>query len=103
MVALQLQVHRIGAQPPARFGGETVDGGGQRRHRPVLALLDFEGLAQPDLGIDGRKTQQLSAAENPAQYGRVVGHGILAGHQRFGAGRRQQVGNEQGQVHGLLC
>ena len=93
--ALQLQMYRVGAHPEAGCCRLAVDQRGECRHRPVELFLDFEGLAQPGFNINGGKMLYGAAAAHAAQIR------CSAGGQALGAGGRQQVGDEQGELHVL--
>ena len=91
--ALQLQVYRVGAYPETGFCGLSVKQCGERGDRPVDLFFDFEGLTQPGFSINRRILLQDAAAAHAAQDRRG------ACGDAFGAGRRQQVGDEQCELH----
>ena len=85
-------MNRIGADPETGFRGLSVDQCGERGNRPVELFFDFEGLTQPGFDINRRKLLDGASAAHATQDRRS------ACRDAFSAGRRQQVGDEQGEL-----
>ena len=97
--ALDLDMHRVGAQPVRAAGIAAVELERERRDRPVVLAFDFERLAEPAFGGDRGKALRAGACEQRRKGGKME-----AARDGFGRlARPEQIGNQQRAVHLVLA